>query len=133
IAVSLEFDEHANFARAAELARQIIEQILAAKSPEPQLYNLNIPTAAVTRPVEVHIAPMGVARYGEHYIKRVDPRGRAYFWATNEPRPPRGETETDLTVIEDGNISLTPLDFDMTKRRVLEEMKAWKFSVAQTN
>ena len=45
VAVSLEFDEHARFDRAARLAPAIIEQILDRKGPEPQLYNLNIPTA----------------------------------------------------------------------------------------
>ncbi len=42
------FEDHANFDRAAALARGVIEQILAQKGPEPRLYNMNIPTAALT-------------------------------------------------------------------------------------
>ena len=45
VAVSLEFNPHAQFDKAATIARSTIEQILAKRS-EPQLYNLNIPTAA---------------------------------------------------------------------------------------
>ena len=61
IAVSLEFDEHAQFDRAAVIARRIIEQIQQKKAQGPQLYNLNIPTAAVgsDRPV-VEVVPMGL-------------------------------------------------------------------------
>ena len=47
IACSLEYNEHAKFARAAQIAGGIIEQILAQKDG-PQLYNLNIPTAATS-------------------------------------------------------------------------------------
>ena len=48
VAVSLEFDEHARFDKAARLACEIIRQMLEKKSAEPQLYNLNIPTAALS-------------------------------------------------------------------------------------
>ena len=63
--MSLEFDEHAQFEKAARLARQVIQQVLDRKRPEAQLYNLNIPTAALNTSPEVKIVPMGVQRYGE--------------------------------------------------------------------
>ena len=47
IAVSLEYDEQARYDKAAQLAVPIIEQILAQKDSEPQLYNLNIPLEAL--------------------------------------------------------------------------------------
>ncbi|HVX11749.1 MAG TPA: 5'/3'-nucleotidase SurE [Pirellulales bacterium] len=125
IAVSLEFNEHARFDRAARLAREVIEQILRKKGPSPQLYNLNIPTAALERPPELRVVPMGVVRYGEKYQKRQDPRGRPYYWAVNEPPPPRTEHETDLSALAAGYVTLTPLDFDLTKRTVLAEMERW--------
>ncbi len=127
VAVSLEFSEHAQFDKAAQMARSVIEQILQRKSPSPQLYNLNIPTRALQQPSQLRIVPMGVARYGEHYEKRKDPRGRSYYWATNEPPPPPGERETDLTALAEGHVTLTPLDFDLTKSTVLSEMERWEF------
>jgi 5'-nucleotidase len=130
IAVSLEFDEHSEIDKAAKLARQVIEQMIASQGPVAQLYNLNIPTAALAggRP-EVRVVPMGLVRYGEHYEKRLDPRGRSYFWATNEPPPPPGEHETDLTALRKGFVTLTPLHFDLTERRALAEMAAWNFEL----
>lgn len=126
IAVSLEYDEHAKFHVAATRARKIIEQILDQKSTEPQLYNLNFPTSATSEAAELRIVPMGVQRYGEHFVKRSDPRGRAYYWATNDPPPEPSETETDLTALAKGFITLTPLDYDMTKQSQLQKMRGWK-------
>jgi len=130
IAVSLEFDEHSDVDRAAQLARGVIEKIVAQQGTQPQLYNLNIPTAAIAGPnCEVRVVPMGLIRYGEQYEKRIDPRGRSYFWATNEPPPPPGEHETDLTALRKGFITLTPLHFDLTERRLLENMERWNFDL----
>jgi 5'-nucleotidase len=125
IAVSLEYDEHAEFDQAGRLARSVIEQILATRQNEPRLYNLNIPTAAVENSRGVHVVPMGVARYGEEFIKRKDPKGRTYYWATGDPPAPTDAPETDLAALQNGYVTITPLQYDMTKTTMLEEMLNW--------
>jgi 5'-nucleotidase len=127
VAVSLEFDEHARFDRAANLARRIIESILARKRPEPQLYNMNIPTAALHGVPEVCAVPMNVTRYGDRFEKRTDPWGRDYYWLTGGPAPATPGHETDLTVLSQGKVSLTPLDYNLTRAAVLAEMEQWEF------
>jgi 5'-nucleotidase len=130
-AVSLEYDEHAQFDKAARLATRVIEQVFERKGPEPQLYNLNIPTVAMLRRSELRIVPMGVARYGEHFLKRQDPKGRTYYWATNDPPPPKGNGETDLTALEQGYVTLTPLQYDMTRQSVLSGMRSWSLELPE--
>ena len=129
IAVSLEFDEHAQFDKAAGIARHVIRQILERKGDAPQLYNLNIPTAALSGATSLRVVPMGVDRYGEHFIKRKDPKGRDYYWATNGPAPPPSEIETDLTALTKGHVTLTPLQYDMTKQPVLRDMEEWDLTL----
>ncbi len=107
----------------------MIEQLLHQKRPEPQLYNLNIPTAALSGTPRLRIVPMDVTHYGERFEKRIDPWGRAYYWATGEPPPPLGERETDLAAIAQGFVTLTPLDYNMTRQMALAEMRAWQFSL----
>jgi 5'-nucleotidase len=129
VAVSLQFEEHFQFDKAARLARQIIEQILAKKSPQAQLYNMNIPTAALAGEPRVCVTPMNVTRYGDRFEKRQDPWGRDYFWLTSGPAP-LAEHETDLSAISKGMVSLTPLDYNMTRQSALAEMENWQFSVS---
>jgi 5'-nucleotidase len=119
IAVSLEYDEQARYDVAARLAVPIIKQILAQKDEKPQLFNLNIPLAALDVPAEVRVVPMSVEPWGEHYEKRIDPRGRAYFWATGKSPIPPDDQPTDLSELRAGHITLTPLHFDMTSRERL--------------
>ena len=126
IAVSLEYDEQARYDKAAQLAVPIIEQILAQKDSEPQLYNLNIPLEALEAPAEVHVVPMCIAPWGEEFERRSDPRGRAYYWATGRAPVPPTHEPTDLSELRAGHITLTPLHFDMTRRDKLAAMRAWQ-------
>jgi 5'-nucleotidase len=89
-----------------------------------------MPLAALHAPTDVRVVSMGVARYGEEFEKRIDPRGRAYYWATNEPPPPPSDEETDLSALSKGFVTLTPLHYDLTKRTMLEEMSSWNFRVS---
>ena len=135
-AVSLEHDPHADFEAAAIMAVALIEQILAKQGGAPELYNINIPTEATRvfragRMPEVHLVPMGVERYGGHYIKRQDPKGRDYYWSTNDPPPKRTDHETDLNALASGHITITPLQFDMTKQGMLESMRGWDLGLAE--
>jgi 5'-nucleotidase len=130
VAVSLEYDEHAQFDKAADLAVRIIAQILERKGSEPQLYNLNIPTAAMNRPTQLRVVPMDVVRYGEHFIKRKDPRGRNYYWAASDPASPSADRATDLTALWQGFVTLTPLQYDMTKTPVMAEMEQWQLRLS---
>jgi len=130
IAVSLEFSEHARYAKAAALARTIIQQILKNKGSEPQLYNMNIPTAALDGHREVATVPMNITRYGDRFEKRTDPWGRNYYWLTGGPAPPTPGHETDLSALARGLVTLTPLSYNMTVHPALSEMESWKFDLA---
>jgi 5'-nucleotidase len=129
VAVSLEYEDHARFDAAAGLAWRVIEQILRNKSSDSQLYNLNLPTAALNGQPRLRIVPMGVDRYGEDYEKRIDPRGRSYYWATNEPLPPPGEDDNDLAALRRGFMTLTPLNYNLTHAAKLAEMQRWKMGL----
>ena len=133
VAVSLESDDEARYDKAATKATTIIQQILAQPKAEHHLFNLNIPTKALEHEAdepEIHIVPVATAPWGEDFEIRKDPRGQDYYWATGLGPDPPSNIETDLSAIRSGHITLTPLQFDMTHREKLEEMKTWQLSPA---
>jgi 5'-nucleotidase len=130
VAVSLEYDEHAQFDRAAEIAVGLIKQILAHEdSGEHTLYNINIPTSAFTRPTEVRVVPMATVGWPAEFDRRVDPKGRNYYWAMGTPAVPAAGELTDLEAWQKGYVTLTPLRIDRTETRMLERMRDWKLSL----
>jgi len=130
IAVSLQFDENPDFCRAARLAVQIIRQVLEQRSDDVRLFNLNIPTKALSdESPKVSVVPMDVRQYGERYERRVDPWGRTYYWATGEPGPAMDDNGTDLSALARGQIALTPLHYDLTARNALSTVMGWTFQI----
>jgi 5'-nucleotidase len=130
VAVSLEYDEHAKFDQAAELSVRLIEQILAQRDADSHpLYKINIPTSALERPTEVRVVPMATVGWPADFDRRVDPKGRRYYWAMGTPAVPEQGVLTDLQAWEQGYVTLTPLRIDRTEREMLERMRDWKLSL----
>lgn len=134
VAVSLEYDPHNNFTAAAEMATQLIEQMLQQTTPSAELFNINIPTAATEKyraglQPEVHLVPLGFWRYGQNYIKRQDPKGRDYYWSANDAPPKPTEHATDINVLAMGHVTITPLQFDLTKASMLKPMEKWSLAI----
>lgn len=133
IAVSLEYDDDARFGRAAQMSVRVIEQLLQQRAfDNHKLYNLNMSTVATERPVddppELHIVPMGVARWPAEFEERIDPKGRRYYWAAGTP-PAEFPEETDLNAIQQGHVTLTPLTIDRTKWQQFTEMRTWNIEI----
>ena len=141
IAVSLEYDEDADFEAAAEIARPIIAKIIEDRSCRGGLFNINVPTAATRihrrkKRVPIATVPMGLAQYGRSYESRTDPGGKPYYWALWTPPPPSSDPQSpehpdqdaDIDKLSEGFVTVTPLSFDMTHRERLNRMSQW-FSI----
>jgi 5'/3'-nucleotidase len=129
IAVSLEYTKPKplDFTRAAQLARNVIEQILDHPSSEGALFNVNIPSLEKGPIRGIRAVPQNVAAYTETYDRRVDPRGRIYFWSGPDFRCPDPHPDTDVSALAEGYITVTPLQFNLTQAAILETMRAWKW------
>ena len=132
VAISLEYSEHANFDHAASLGLRVISQILEHEPQPGTLFNVNLPELRGGDPAGIRVVPQGVVRYQEGFERRVDPRGRVYFWSKIDfvPRPHEGET--DLTALDSRYITITPLRFDLTDRAMLDQMSQWRWQLQES-
>jgi 5'-nucleotidase len=130
IAVSLEYTKpKLDFPRAAGLARQVIEQILAQNPPKGSLFNVNIPSLEKGPIRGIRTTAQNVVPYVEKFDRRVDPRGRVYFWSGPGLSCPEPHPDTDVTALAEGYITVTPLQFNLTQRALLKEMNDWRWRV----
>lgn len=130
IAVSLAMNQHPNFERTARQAIELIQQLLKRKNGVPQLWNINFPETTAEGPGGVKVLPMGVHRYGEYMEKRLDPRGRTYYWSGSDRQlSPPCPVDTDVQGMLDGFVTLTPLQFDMTQRQQLDEYRGLEWTL----
>lgn len=127
VAVSLELAKTSQYEHAATIARRVVGQILKNKPADGELFNVNIPDLSKNDPTEIRVAYQGLDSYDEGYEARLDPRGRRYYWLKPEPLVPE-HVESDLGVLAQGCISVTPLHFDLTERERLRLMASWDWS-----
>jgi 5'-nucleotidase len=129
IACSLEYTKlrPLDFARGADLARRVIEQILAHRPAGGTLFNVNIPSPERGPVRGIRALPQNVAPYVETFDRRTDPRGRVYFWSNPEFHCPEPHPDTDVTALAEGYVTVTPLQFDLTHAAQLESMSGWQW------
>jgi 5'-nucleotidase len=129
VAVSLEYTRvrPLNFPRAAALARGVIEQILAHQPAAGALFNVNIPSLEKGPVRGIRTVPQNTASYVETFDRRVDPRGRVYFWSNPGIDCPEPHPDTDVSALAEGYITVTPLQFNLTHSAQLEAMKDWQW------
>lgn len=131
IACSLEYTKAnpLDFTRAAIHSRRVIEQILAKKPAPASLFNVNIPSLEKGEVRGIRVAPQNTTTYEEKFEKRVDPRGRTYFWVGADFNCPAPHPATDTHSLADGFITVTPLQFNLTEKNQLREMNAWDWTL----
>jgi 5'-nucleotidase len=118
-----------DFQRGADLARCVIEQILAHEPEMGTLFNVNIPSPERGPLRGIRPVPQNIVPYIEAYDRRTDPRGRVYFWSKPDLRCPDPHPDTDVTALAEGWITVTPLQFDLTQAVLLEQMSRWQWRV----
>jgi len=127
IAVSLEYSSELNFERAAVVARRVIDQILSYGVAPGHLYNVNIPAQKPGWPRGVRVGPQSTLGLDEKIEKRSDPSGRDYYWLSGNFGDTSREADTDLKLLREGYVTVTPLHFDLTHVPRLRAMAEWNW------
>jgi 5'-nucleotidase len=123
IAISLEASRVLDFERAAVHARAIVERAIELAITPGMVLNVNLPRLDRGEPRGVKVVPQSTAPWTDNYDRRTDPRGRAYFWLTDQgDREPESE-DTDLSALRAGYVTITPLQYDLTQYAQLEHLR----------
>jgi 5'-nucleotidase len=125
IAISVCSWEECRFEAAEEFAATIAKNVLEHGLPEGTLLNVNVPSIPREEVKGVKVTKLGKRVYRDAVVKKTDPRGRAYYWIGGQP--PiwcRGE-ETDFEAVEQGMISVTPLQLDLTDYKSIHTVRTW--------
>lgn len=103
----------------------IIRRVMATEWPAGVLMNINFPPVAAKAVRGVRVTEQGFRDYGNiHLVKRIDPRGFAYYWHGFGKEKPVPGHETDLKAMHEACISVTPLHLDMTHYQSMSRLKA---------
>ncbi|MDZ7362644.1 MAG: 5'/3'-nucleotidase SurE [candidate division KSB1 bacterium] len=125
-AISLTTFKNADFTYAAKFAAKLVPLMLKNSLPRGTFLNVNVPNVPESQIRGVAVTRMGMAIYDDKYDKRLDPRNRVYYWLTGSKLEFEEDEEVDDGAIEKNMVSITPIHYDLTNHRVLDEVRRWE-------
>jgi 5'-nucleotidase len=127
--VSLDRTPRQDFDEAACIACEVIRAIMEEKPPRGALINMNIPSLSRADIKGTAVTAQSTVSYEDDFELRTDPRGGRYYWMTGEmPKGVRPDS-SDVHLLADGFITLTPLQSNLTNRALLAEAGDWKLDI----
>ncbi|MCH8054676.1 MAG: 5'/3'-nucleotidase SurE [Deltaproteobacteria bacterium] len=127
IAVSLVTFRDFVFNAAAEFTVTLASRILEKGLPPGTLLNVNVPPVPKHKLKGWRLTRQGKRHYSEEIVERVDPRGKKYYWIGGDDLGFAKEEGTDCVAVDEGFISVTPLQIDLTNHRVFQEIQLLTF------
>lgn len=104
-------------------AAGIIRSLTRLNWPTGTLMNVNFPALPPEQVRGIKPCPHGRRVLDDNLHRRVDPHGRPYIWIGGQRTEPHSDHPTaDYRQIQEGWITVTPINMDMTHYRMLEEM-----------
>ncbi len=126
IAVSLVAQHTAqHYVTAARVASALVQRLSAEPLPADTILNVNVPDLPWEALQGFVATRLGHRHKAEPVIKAHDPRGRPIYWVG----PPGGEQDsgpgTDFHAVRSGQVSVTPIQVDLTRYTALDTVAGW--------
>ncbi len=128
-AVSQAYYEHPDFTLASRIAYVAAVNILEHGLAPGELININVPAIRADEFEGVEVTRMGKRIYQDELVKRLDPRGIPYYWIGGPPPSGLAEPGTDFHAVVNNRIAITPIQLDLTARRLLDRLNSWSWEV----
>ncbi|HQV21713.1 MAG TPA: 5'/3'-nucleotidase SurE [Agitococcus sp.] len=120
------------YATAAELVKQLVIHWHELALPAHNIINMNVPDLALEAIKGYRVTRLGKRKRGLSIQQGHDPRGRAVYWIGLMGKPEASTHQTDFQAIEQGYVSLTPLQTDLTNHEALAPLDNWFHAHAQS-
>ncbi len=108
---------------AEEHGPDVIRRITDAGLDPDILVNVNFPNVAAGGVKGMEVTEQGKLTHGLFAEERQDGRGVPYYWLAYRRRKVESRAGTDLTALEEGRVSITPLRLDLTAYDMRERLR----------
>ena len=116
-----------DYSHAAQMAGIVAKKVMEEGLAAGVVLNVNIPYLSVENMQGIMLTRQGMRVYRDALDKRLDPRGRPYYWIGGEAPTGVNEEGTDVGALAAGYVSVTPLQLDLTNYKALEVLRNWEW------
>jgi len=116
-----------DYSPAARMANRIVTAIIANDKLSNLLLNVNIPYLPDEQIKGIMVSRQGLRVYRDRLDQRFDPRGKPYYWIGGDAPTAVPDEGTDFGALEEGYVSITPLQLDLTDFRAINTIQNIKW------
>jgi 5'-nucleotidase len=124
-AVSMSRHGAKHYETAARVVVELIKRFENDRFPPPLLLNVNVPDVPYEELRGVGITRLGKRHKAESVIKSTTPRGETVYWVGAAGGAQDAGPGTDFYAVEHNQVSLTPLQIDLTQYKQLDQLQDW--------
>ena len=122
----LDYSWDADFEPIKNYVKHIALEVLKKGLPEGVILNVNFPKLPAETIKGIKICRLAKAMWQEEFDKRTNPQGKEYYWLTGTFVNQDKGTDTDEWALENGYISIVPVQFDLTAHHAIQQLNAWE-------
>jgi len=124
----LDYNWDADFEPIKSSIKKITEEVLEKGLPEGVILNVNFPKLKEEEIKGIKICRQAKAMWRERFDKRQTPMGKDYYWLTGKFVNLDNGEDTDEWALENGFISVVPVQFDLTAHHAMQTLNSWKLN-----
>ena len=125
IAVSLVGTAFEHYETAARVAYSLVERLGRAPFGAPVLLNVNVPDVAFEDIAGMEVTRLGRRHKAQPVVKGRNPRGETVYWVGQAGAAREAGPGTDFHALEQGAVSITPLQVDLTHASQISAVAGW--------
>jgi 5'-nucleotidase len=110
-----------DFRAAMQVAACMAEKILQNSLPSNTLLNINVPGGSVYK--KIRVTRQGRRLWENSIHETLDPRGIKHYWIGGGTAAPDPGEDTDVHTFACGNVSITPIQLDLTNHTGITYLK----------
>lgn len=124
----LDYSLNANFEPTRKYIKAITKNVLKNGLPKGVVLNVNIPKLTADEIKGIKVCRQANAHWEEEFDKRINPQGREYYWLTGKFVNKDEGDDTDEKALEDGYVSVVPVQFDLTAHHFIKDLSSWSLN-----
>lgn len=115
--------EYEDFRFSAKFVNSLIPKLSEFNFPKKSILNVNVPALDEDDIAGVAITELGGRIFTDSYEKRIDPRGKVYYWMAGELKTEPVDAKTDISAVRNNKISITPVTYEMTNENTMSDLE----------
>lgn len=123
LAVSLDGFQH--YDTAAQVTCRLLKALAAHPLRTGRILNVNVPDLPLSQIKGIKVTRCGSRHPADKVIHQHDPRGRDLYWIGPPGAKHDAGPDTDFASVEQGYVSITPLQVDLTAYHAQDLLSSW--------